>query len=610
MTYTAQSKKFGKEAVQIVELHIPRCSLTYGVAPCTAAMGVTGSAKCFNCFAACQDQANYAQADFVYRFSTVRLDGLQLPGDPPTFPTVIAVDSASSVLTPGKGLGVRSSVKVQLCDHPWTDVGIDKYVLERTYDPDQRGTFWGKFLARNRYYLNRLMVVRTGYLTDAGGYDPANFTSRSYLITAIDGPDNKGTISITAKDPLKLADGEKSKLPQASSAKLVSDITNTDTTITISPADDLTQWWAWGQRYIRIEDELMSVTAQTGIGTTTAVLTVVRGDQPLRYEPSLNITAEHKAAAGVQPCFWFPEQMVYDIVYFLLHDIAGIDPAYLDYAGWKAHIDSEYPYLSFSALISEPVDVKKMLVEITELGVYIWWHDRDQLVKLHGVRPASGSLANLNENANLVADSVAVGSDNAALVTQAWLMYDLNFPTSNMTQLKNYRVVDVRSNLDRETDVEYGYPAINSVATRWLTRADFSVAVQINGNLLQQYQDIRRLISFQIDPKDANFWTGDIITVATRYWQDDTGNPKLLSYLVTQMEEVGGPQGIQYNVTAMEVFTVTRGAPKITHPALTGDSTPPPDDYDIASPTDRAEWVYISKDDGTMSDGSPAYQMV
>ena len=49
-----------------VEIDVSICSLTYGVAPCTAAVGVTGAQKCFNTLGSCQDRANYAES-FVTR---------------------------------------------------------------------------------------------------------------------------------------------------------------------------------------------------------------------------------------------------------------------------------------------------------------------------------------------------------------------------------------------------------------------------------------------------------------------------------------------------------------------------------------------------------------
>ncbi len=49
----------GREPIQIVEIVQPRCGLTYGSAPCTAAVGVTGQRECFNTRKTCQDTANY-----------------------------------------------------------------------------------------------------------------------------------------------------------------------------------------------------------------------------------------------------------------------------------------------------------------------------------------------------------------------------------------------------------------------------------------------------------------------------------------------------------------------------------------------------------------------
>ena len=47
----------GREPVQIVEVITPKCNNVHGSAPCTATQ--TGSAKCFNTRATCNDIDNY-----------------------------------------------------------------------------------------------------------------------------------------------------------------------------------------------------------------------------------------------------------------------------------------------------------------------------------------------------------------------------------------------------------------------------------------------------------------------------------------------------------------------------------------------------------------------
>lgn len=609
MTFATAANKYGKALVYLVEIASPRCTREYGTAPCAAAVGVTGSQKCFKTLATCQDAVNYAQADVLYRFSTNRLDGLQEVGDAPTIPTLIGVNSTTAILTPGKGLGVRSSVSITIQDHPWGDVGSDPYLSTRPYNPEAAGTFWGKWLARNRYWANRKVTVKTGYLDDNGQYDAANFRSRSYVITDITGPDANGIVTINGKDPLRFADGEKAKIPYASVAKLFSDIAAGDTSIVVSPAQDLLTWWDSGQRYLRLENEIMLVTSQTGIGTSSATLTVTRGSMPTRYEPTYNASDDHKSGTSVVPCHWYEEQMLYDVLYHLLNSVAGIDASFLDYTNWKSLIDDQYSYLSISALISSPTDAKTLVTELTQLGVVVWWHDRDQKVKLKGIRPSDPAVASLDESSNLIADSVQVMEDSAGLVTQAWMMYDLSWPLANMELLQSYRTTDVRANLDRESALQYGHPAIRMVRTRWLTSADSATAIQVNGNLLQQYATIRKVLSFSLDPKDDGFWVGDILTIQSKQVQNIYGNPVSLSVLMTQMQETGDTASMTYDCVGMEILTSERH-PKITHPADDSDPTPAPSDYATASEADKTSWVYISQDDATMPvDGAAAYTM-
>lgn len=610
MTFASRANDYGKALVYIVELPTPKCTRVYGSSPCTAALGVTGSQKCFNSLPTCQDSANFVSADFPYRFSTDRLDGLQTPGDAPTMPTIISVQSTTAILTPGKGMGVRSSVTVTLQDHPWGDVGADPYLSTRTYDPNSQGTFWGKWLARNKYWANRRLVVKTGYLTDTGAYDASNFRTRSYIITDISGPDANGVVVINAKDPLRFADGEKAKVPTPSTSKLAVAVTSGATSLSIAPADDLLSWWTSGQRYIRIEEEIMLVTAQTGIGTAAATLTVTRGTMPLRYEPAYNVSDPHAAGVAIIPCHNYEEQMLYDVLYHLLNTVSGIDAAYLDYANWKSLIDDQYSYLSISALITSPTDAKTLITELTQLGVIIWWHDRDQLVKLKGIRPSDPSVALLTESDNLVADSVQVLEDSAGLMTQTWMLFDLSWPLANMELLQSYRNTDVRVNLDRESANEYGRPSIRSVKSRWLTGADTATAIQINGNLLQQYEVVRKVISFSLDPKDDGFWVGDIVTVQARQMQNIYGAQTPVPILLTQMQEAGDSTGLIYKCVGLELLASQDRDAKITHPENLSDPTPAPADYASASTSEKNAWVYISQNDASMPvDGAPAYQM-
>ena len=61
MTYDIAKAAFVKEKFWIIELDLDYCDNTYGLAPCAAAIGVTGDVKCFNTAKSCQDRSNYIQ---------------------------------------------------------------------------------------------------------------------------------------------------------------------------------------------------------------------------------------------------------------------------------------------------------------------------------------------------------------------------------------------------------------------------------------------------------------------------------------------------------------------------------------------------------------------
>lgn len=135
--------------------------------------------------------------------------------------------------TPGNieisgGLGKRAALTATCDDFPHHDRGLDKYVASRSYTAQSQGTFWGKFMARHRYYQGRPLIRHSGYLVD-GLYDAANFETRYYILERFEGPDRDNRMRITAKDILKLADDKRAVVPAPSTATLVEGTVETGT---------------------------------------------------------------------------------------------------------------------------------------------------------------------------------------------------------------------------------------------------------------------------------------------------------------------------------------------------------------------------------------------
>lgn len=640
MSYDSLKVLPGKEAVQFVELDMESCSLTYGTAPCTAAIGTTGSDRCFNTRFTCQDPTNFTPTTKTYRFASRFISNLQAAGECPTFPTLLSCQSAPTILTPGAGLGVRSSVSISIQDHPWTDVFCDKYRSQRSYDPDNQGTFWGRFVARQRYYPNRTVRVYSGFLKEDGTYDAANFQVRTYIVTKITGPNPSGQVQIEGVDPLRLADGEKAKFPPACTTTLDANITSVATTFDVidpgpnfnptDPANPIVAWWDGiditppshalihfdSGHYVRVEDEIMLVTNLTntivGDGTGVWHFTVTRATMPAWYDFSRNIAVAHDAGATVQVCWEFDHLMVYDILLFILSYVAKVDtlvPGVLPYVDWKAHFDSKFPNYAYATLLINPMAAKDMLTEITQLGVLIFWHERESEVHAKGLQFTQLIGPQINDQNSIIKESVSVSDNPELILTEHWLYFDMSWPVADMDLWQTYRVVDVAANLEREGANEFQRPYIKQVKCRWLERSQSGLARDIGATQLLQYQDLRKIVTFTMDPKDDSFWVGDTVGVSTRYMQDQYGNAAAKNILITQVKEVYGQAGLKLTYVGMELFNFQRTG-LISHPDNSGsDPNPGPGTYSVASDDDKNHYAFICYNTGKFLDGTPAYQL-
>ncbi len=146
--------------LQYIEIDIDTCANTYGVAPCTASIGSpgTGSIKCFNCKATCQDVENLTPAQVTLRFT---IPTAFMPSAIPSIPSIQSIKVTPAIISLGKDLGQRGTLAVTFGDHRHTDVGdgYDPYVAERDYDPWTQGTYWGRFRARYPFLLPQVVSV-------------------------------------------------------------------------------------------------------------------------------------------------------------------------------------------------------------------------------------------------------------------------------------------------------------------------------------------------------------------------------------------------------------------------------------------------------------------
>lgn len=573
--YSSAKKVRGRKPIVFVELHLDYCGNTFGTSPCTA----SGTPKCFNTFASCQDKPNFTKETKIYRFCE-NLEGI--PVGLEAFPALKSVDLAPQKLKVG-GIGTRASVSVTLRDFPHHDRGIDPYVSERSYTPFDQGTFFGKLRSRNPFYVNRKLVIKTGFIEDDFDFGlEVDFEERTYFIESFSMPDAKGNVKIVAKDILKLANGDKSQAPLPSDGVLLNAITDTDTSLTL--ASGYTTTYA-DSGTIRINDEIMTYTGKSGDELTG-----------LTRAQHNTEAAEHDVDDSVQVCLTYERQDAPTIMQDLLVNYAEVPSEYILLQDWIAEASEKVSIQKLTGIISEPTAVVELVEDVLESTLsYIWWDDVDTQIKYRAGFPITqrDRVTAFTDESNLIEDKTTVKDVEKMRVSQLHYYYNRLNPTEGMDK-DNFRSIYVRVDTDAESENEYGVKSIKEIKSRFVT--EFETALAVGGRTFTLYKDIIKEVQFYVDAKDSELKAGEFVTLTTRLIQDWDGSQLTKDFIVTEREET--TIGSIYRYKALE-FALRQKVGFIT----------PDDMVDHGSATDKQknDYGFIALDTGLMPDGSDAY---
>lgn len=578
----------GRQSLQIIEIDQDFCTRTYGTAPCTAAVGATGSIKCFNTRKTCQDTANYLAGTQTLRFTKAQEN---LPKDIYLIPSLVSVSTSPTVLNTASGskdqkpLGIRATLTATFIDHPHNDRVVDPYRDSRGYDPIETGTFWTKWLARNPYYQNRVIRLKEGYV----GQDLGDMVTRTYLIDSINGPDSGGKVTLKAKDVLNLADDDKAQAPAPSVGELIEAELAAETTLRVTGAT-ASEYPAPG--VVRINSELITYTGVSTISGTEINLTgCVRGTNG-------TTAADHSSEDRVQWCLEYASVNAVDVAEDLLTTYAGVDASYIPSVDWGTERDTWLAPFTVSTIISEPTGVTKLLGELTEQCLFsIWWNERDAEIKLRAVRPVTETPTELTDEAQIIAGSAQIIREPKERKTQVWTFFLQKDLTEGLDEEKNYRRVRIRADLEREGADLYGESRIKKIYSRWL-QTDAQV-INLNSRTLARYRDTPQYMTVEVDAKDRALWTGDVVEVQHRNVVDVTGEQIRQIYQIISAEEVAAGHKVKYKLLRYEF---------IGNAALWAANSQA--DYTASTESEQQTYLYWSDENGLMSTGEagPSWQ--
>lgn len=575
----------GRQPLQIVEIDVDQCTLTYGNSPCTAS-GSAGE-ECFNTYKTCQDKANYDKGALTLKFSKNQSTGIK---GQIVFPALQSVSTNATRIALGKtdetlgSLGKRARVTVNLKDFRWTDQKTDPYVANRPYDPMTQGTFFGRLRARFPYYYGRALRVRNGYVGD----DIASMHTRHYIITEWTGPDSSGNVQITAQDPLKLADDEFAQCPRPSSGKLAEGISDSFTGdvdfSAVSAGDD---YAASGR--IAIGSEIMSFTRS---GDTLTI--VARGLDGTE-------AASHGEGDTVQECYRVENALPGDVSEDLLGDFTGIDAAHLPTTDWSSEFGVWLPGLRLTRTIAKPTPVRTLLSQIADFGIVFWWDEIGQEIKLKANRPPGydETFTSLTDASSILEMTARREDLDAQRLSRVLVWHGYISATDNMTDGDNYKRLPVTIDTDAEGANEYDQIREMQVFLPWLgPNGNDAIAQAIGARLLYRYRDTPQRLTFNADVKDRDTAAiAGLVEVTSKTLQDEFGAPLASQMQITSVEETK-PGHVLSIVAESYQFAGRFGF--ITENAR--------GDYDAASDTEKTKGTYIV-DESTLlfPDGTGPY---
>jgi len=485
--------------VYLIVLSMGYCSRTFGISPCLA----TGE-SCFNTYPTCKYKAAFADGGKDYKFTSADVptpfDGVR--------PYVKSVKLLPTEIK--TTLTVSGRVVVEFIDEPDGDVGIDPYVTSRVSFPEIPGTFWKKFLTRNRNYKNRILKVYEGWVGEAEGSYDLRWAGR--IDNAVYA---RGVLKLEAVDFLK--DLSKIDVPPKLDIKVNGETTSSQTSILLSSVTGLDS----PAGTVRIDDEVMSYTGITGLTLTG----ITRG----LYGTS---AAEHSHNAKVQKCRIYTADSPFSIMSEMLLIDAEVPSSYVDsaaFAYWKDYPETD---IDISAIITEPTKLDKLFFEVADLvNAKVWYSEANKITVCRDMpSDPQRSFGTITDSDNIISGSAKVDRNEKARLSRAYIYWEKS-PTGKLEEVTSFGRLDVAIEADAESGSDYGDIVEKKVFSRWIhigSQIEETVAQYAKNCVMRQVwrnRDAPEILSVEIDLKDEAIKTGDYVYVTTDEILDRFGNP-------------------------------------------------------------------------------------
>lgn len=460
------------------------------------------------------------------------------------------------------GLGYRCSVTVTLQDFP---------------HPSGRGTYFGRLIGANPYYMDRQLIVYRGF--EHSPFSVDNMKKGVYFIKKIDGPDDKGRVKITAADVLTKLDGEQSLWPPATYGNLAAALNSSYTgSINIGDNTNITN-----VSYVIIDSEICSVSAVTSTTSITISARGLFGTQAVA----------HDAGAPVRRISYTTGQNVVDRIYTLIDRGTPIDVAtYINTTEWNYQRDTYLSLETARGIIKQPTPVKEIVSQICkQFNIAIWWDDETQLIKLKALGPTLGSPTKINQDQHILNSGHSVTRDQSKAVSQVWVYFN-KIDHSKGDDSENYAALYVYQDASIEGATGLGQPMIEKIHASQIPSSGLATASKIASRISAQKKAGTLECKFRLDVRDASLAVGDGVEITTDLLQGEDGDPVPTNFMVTERDRK--PSWVEYTAIATGIEVGNRYGVVAANSMV---------NYTSATTEQRNKYAFICSDAGVMSNG-------
>lgn len=351
------------------------------------------------------------------------------------------VSETPTKLTPDKGLAIRATASIQM-----TDFQGDPNPEAPNVTPEvlSRGGYLAKFDIRN-ILTNKPCRVKD-YIVGEGLQ-----RTKHYLIDSFSGNGN-GKWTLKLKDELSRVNLDESVWPLEQSGFLRQAIDSTATTLKV----DGNLSYSAGQT-IRIGDELMRINSVSGIGGSSAEITVQNRGSDIVYTNRLSKTDvdDHDAGDEIFICHVSNNEHIADFLERVLLDI-GIDPSHITKANWIAELDEWLPTERLNTIWAESKGANEQLISVLRYFMIDMWMDSiTRQIKISTTNVWKESTKTLIEGSQIDYKSIKRKAREDLRATRALVVHDKRY-IARTDSIENYKKSNLFIRPELESDDNYG----------------------------------------------------------------------------------------------------------------------------------------------------------